>query len=89
MKKERVFTFKVDEELAESLDAIANKSAFIRKAIEDALEKKCPLCSGTGALSAEQHKHLKKFLTLHSLEKCEECDALHFVCRTEPYTALH
>ena len=82
MKKERVFTFKTDEELAEVLDRIQNKSEFIRKAIEEALGKKCPLCSGTGSLTAAQYTHMQQFLTVHSLEKCEECDAVHFVCQT-------
>ncbi len=88
-KKERVFTFKVDEALAGSLDAIANKSAFIRKAVEEALGRKCPLCGGTGSLSPEQDRHLREFLTQHPLEKCEECDAVHFVCLTGHDDALH
>jgi sugar/nucleoside kinase (ribokinase family) len=88
-KKERVFTFKTDEELAEVLDMIPNKSEFIRKAIEIALENKCPLCNGTGSLTQAQHKHMQHFLTEHSLQKCQECDAVHFVCRTEEDKALH
>lgn len=88
-KKERVFTFKTDEGLAEILDRIPNKSEFIRKAIEVALENKCPLCTGTGTLTPAQHKHMQHFLTLHPLRKCEECDAVHFVCRTDADNALH
>lgn len=83
MKKERVITFKTDEELAEILDSIPNKSAFIRQAIEAALENRCPLCNGTGSLTPAQHSHMQQFLTVHSLKKCEECDAVHFVCQTE------
>lgn len=88
-KKERVFTFKADEQLAESLELIPNKSEFIRKALESALEKKCPLCDGTGSLTPEQRKHMDSFLLLHSLERCNECDAVHFVCRTESQTDAH
>ena len=88
-KKERIFTFKVDEDLAGSLDEIANKSAFIRRAVEEALGRKCPLCGGTGALSPAQDRHLREFLTLHPLEKCEQCDAVHFVCRTDSGSPLH
>ncbi len=89
MKKERVFTFKTDGELAGILDRIPNKSEFIRKAIEVALENKCPLCNGTGSLTPAQHNHMAHFLTLHSLEKCEDCDAVHFVCQTEDEKARH
>lgn len=88
-KKERVFTFKADAHLARSLEQLPNKSEFIRKALETALEKKCPLCDGTGSLSLEQRKHMEHFLVLHSLEKCDECDAVHFVCRTEPQGDMH
>lgn len=89
MKKERVFTFKADEGLAEVLDRIPNKSEFIRKAIEVALDKRCPLCNGTGSLTPAQHNHMQHFLTLHSLETCEECDAVHFVCKTETDRSHH
>jgi DnaJ-class molecular chaperone len=79
-KKERTFTFKADESLAVSLDRIANKSEFIRQAVQTALAEKCPLCNGAGALSQQQQNHLEHFLTLHSLERCNECNAVHFVC---------
>lgn len=88
-KKERVFTFKTDENMAERLELIPNKSEFIRKALEAAMENKCPLCDGTGSLTPEQRKHMDRFLVLHSLEKCDECDAVHFVCRTESRKDMH
>ncbi len=82
MKKfqDRIFTFKTDEQLARQLDRIANKSEFIRKAILTALEHDCPLCQGTGLLTPEQRKHWDHFLTQHTLEKCDECNAVHYVC---------
>lgn len=89
MKKERVFTFKANEDLAETLDSIPNKSEFIRNAIEVALNKKCPLCNGTGTLTSAQHTHMQEFLTLHPLQKCDECDAVHFVCQTQEDKPLH
>ena len=49
--KVRVVAFKVEEELADLLDKLPNKSAFIRKAIEAQLGRPCPLCSGKGAVS--------------------------------------
>ncbi len=88
-KKERIVTFKVDEQLADDLDNIQNKSDFIRKAIQSALQQKCPLCSGTGTLSKEQQQHLVQFLSLHSLEKCEECEAVHFVCLDNCASNMH
>jgi len=89
MKKERVFTFKADEELADILDRIPNKSEFIRKAIELAMENRCPLCNGTGSLTPAQYRHMEHFMTVHSLERCDECDALHFVCGKEDENELH
>lgn len=83
MKKERVFTFKADDELADLLKRVPNRSEFIRNAIETALANKCPLCYGKGFLTDEQTKHLQKFMDQHPLEKCEECNAIHFICRTD------
>ena len=40
--------FKVDAELAAVLDAMPNKSEFIRAAIEARLGTVCPTCGGTG-----------------------------------------
>lgn len=88
-KKERVFTFKTDEGLAELLDKVTNKSEFIRKAIEVALKNTCPLCNGSGSLTSAQNKHLQHFLAHHTLEKCDECDAVHFTCRTGEINASH
>jgi hypothetical protein len=88
-KKERVVTFKVGEKLAEDLDKVPNKSDFIRKALEIALVRKCPLCNGMGVLTHEQQKHMQHFFTLHSLEKCHKCDAVHFVCQSDACEELH
>lgn len=88
-KKERVITFKADENLAENLDKIVNKSEFIRRAIETALAGKCPLCSGTGVLSHDQQRHMEHFFALHSLEKCQQCNAVHYVCQVEQGKELH
>ncbi|MDR0477983.1 MAG: hypothetical protein LBH14_08655 [Desulfobulbaceae bacterium] len=79
--KERVVTFKAGGRLAEALERLPNKSEFIRRAVELALSGACPLCSGSGHLSSEQQQHLHEFLLNHSLAKCNECHALHFVCQ--------
>jgi hypothetical protein len=43
---------KVEAELAEFLNALPNRSEFIRRAILDLLGKICPLCSGRGFVYA-------------------------------------
>jgi len=78
--KERIFTFKADTDLANRLDGIANKSEFIRRALLAALAQDCPLCQGTGILNDQQRRHWEHFLTMHTLERCRECHAVHFVC---------
>lgn len=89
IKKRRVISFKADEDLAKHLDTIVNKSEFIRRAVETALAGKCPLCSGTGVLSHDQQRHMEHFFSSHSLEKCRECNALHYVCQAEQGEELH
>ena len=78
--KERVVTFKAGGRLAEALERLPNKSEFIRRAVESALSGACPLCGGSGHLSSEQQRHLHEFLTSHTLAKCDECQAVHFIC---------
>lgn len=86
--RERIITFKTDEDMAERLDRIANKSAFIRRAILSALEHDCPLCRGTGLLSDEQRRHWQHFLSTHTLTHCTECNAVHFICNDRPTEEL-
>ncbi len=88
-KKERIFTFKTDDKMADNLDDIPNKSEFIRKAVQTALEQNCPLCSGTGTLTQQQQKHLEEFFTFHSLQECDECHAVHFVCQPTKESNRH
>ncbi|MBU0943544.1 MAG: CopG family transcriptional regulator [Proteobacteria bacterium] len=82
-KRERVFSFKADGDLAEALENTPNRSEFIRKALLTTLEHECPLCKGSGVLTLEQGKHLEQFLTVHPLTRCEECQAMHFVCHSD------
>ncbi len=79
-KKREVITFKVDQALREALEAVPNRSEFIRSAILAALESVCPVCSGTGILSPNQKEHWANFIKNHALEKCGECKELHLVC---------
>jgi hypothetical protein len=85
--KERVFTFKTDDKLAELLEEMPNRSEFIRKALLTAMDHNCPLCHGSGILTLEQQKHLQHFLATHPLEKCTDCNAVHFLCLEKPLVA--
>lgn len=81
--KHDVFTFKADVALSEALKKMPNRSAFIRRAVLQALDNVCPLCQGTGVLSPEQKKHWQEFASHHQLVKCEHCHELHLVCANE------
>ena len=82
-QKERVITFKVDEELAEVISRLPNRSAFIRKAILESLGNVCPLCQGQGTLTPEQMAHWEAFSRHHAVKSCEVCNALYLSCDHE------
>jgi len=79
-KKQEIVTFKVDETLSVILKNMPNRSDFIRTAILSALENMCPLCLGTGILTADQRRHYDFFIRDHSLQECSDCHAQYFVC---------
>ncbi len=83
-KKEEIVTFKADPGLAEELEKLPNKSDFIRRALLRAFGNECPLCSGTGTLSADQMRHWKEFLEHHHLTKCATCNEMHLACDLFP-----
>ena len=85
MRRAEVITFKVDEELAQAMSHIENRSAFIRQAILAALGNSCPLCGGNGILSVSQLKHWQKFAEHHSVEECGSCHELHLVCELDAH----
>jgi hypothetical protein len=70
-RKNDVVAFKVEEELAEFLNKLPNKSAFIRKAIFAQMSMACPLCHGTGQVSRWVHDHYAPFLSM--ARKCDGC----------------
>lgn len=82
-RKEEIITFKVDRPLWEAMQAIPNRSEFIREAIQTALEGVCPLCQGTGTLTPDQRRHWGQFTEKHVLETCEDCHAVHLVCTAD------
>jgi len=76
--KTAVVAFKVEEELAEFLNKLPNKSAFIRKAIAAQMSTACPLCSGSGQVSRWMHDHYAPLIASWNEKKCEGCgDELH------------
>ena len=71
--KTAVVAFKVEEELAEFLNQLPNKSAFIRKAIAAQMSMACPLCSGTGQVSRWSHDNYAKLLEQLAHQHCNGC----------------
>jgi metal-responsive CopG/Arc/MetJ family transcriptional regulator len=51
-RKLEVVSFKAEAPLVDALDALPNRSEFIRLALRTALKGTCPLCGGTGILSS-------------------------------------
>lgn len=84
MKKADTITFKVDPNLLEILQAMPNRSEFIRSAILCALDHVCPLCSGSGVLSPAQKKCWDKFSENHEIRRCIESDQIQILCNVEP-----
>lgn len=71
--KTAVVAFKVEEELAEFLNELPNKSAFIRKAIVAQMSMACPLCHGSGQVSRWIHDHYLPLLASWANRECEGC----------------
>jgi hypothetical protein len=73
MPKTAVVAFKVESELAEFLNQLPNKSAFIRKAIAAQMSRACPLCNGSGQVSRWAHDHYAPLLASWKTRDCEGC----------------
>ncbi len=71
--KTAVVAFKVERELADLLNKLPNKSAFIRKAIEAQLGMACPLCNGRGMVPRGVHDHYAPILKDHNRHECDGC----------------
>lgn len=71
--KTAVVAFKVEEELAQFLNQLPNKSAFIRKAIAAQMSMACPLCSGSGQVSRGMHDRYIPLLKAWNSRKCQGC----------------
>lgn len=71
--KTAVVAFKVEAELADLLNKLPNKSAFIRKAIEAQLGMACPLCNGRGVVPRGIHDHFAPLLNRLGSRQCDSC----------------
>src|SRR5437763_5841872 len=71
--KSQIVAFKVEDELADFLNKLPNKSAFIRKAIVAQLGMTCPLCSGAGVVPKGIHEHYAPLLAKNASRKCDGC----------------
>ena len=71
--KKNIVAFKVEEDLAEFLNKLPNKSAFIRKAIVAQLGMACPLCTGTGVVPRGIHDHYAPMLSRYNVRRCDGC----------------
>ena len=70
----QIVAFKVEPELAALLDAMPNKSEFIRAAVQGRLSSACPLCRGTGiAPFGGVGDELTKLVQQHPLCVCAGC----------------
>src|SRR5947209_15273285 len=74
--KTAVVAFKVENELAELLDKLPNKSAFIRNAIAAQLGVSCPLCHGKGVVPRGVHDHYAPVLNQYRSRNCDGCGNL-------------
>ncbi|OAI38876.1 hypothetical protein AYO40_06245 [Planctomycetaceae bacterium SCGC AG-212-D15] len=73
LPKTKVVAFKVEEQLADFLNKLPNKSAFIRKAIAAQLDMACPLCNGSGVVARGVHDHYAPLLKQLSHKHCDSC----------------
>src|ERR1700693_2262595 len=71
--KTEVVAFKIEEELAEFLNKLPNKSAFIRKAIAAQLGMACPLCNGKGVVPRGVHDHYAPLMKELNSGHCNGC----------------
>ena len=71
--KQKVVAFKVEEELADILASLPNKSEFIRRAIAAQLGTTCPLCKGEGIVSRDLHDRAEEALKGMKPRGCDSC----------------
>jgi hypothetical protein len=68
-----VVTFRVDRHLAEALDKLPDKSAFIRDALRSSFHAKCPACGGEGRVDCDAADWLREVLEREGARSCGCC----------------
>lgn len=71
--KTDIVAFKVEKDLADLLNKLPNKSAFIRKAITAQLGMACPLCMGKGVVPRGIHDHYVGLIKQMAAHPCDGC----------------
>lgn len=72
-QKSVVVTFRVDPHLAEALERIPDKSAFIREALMSSLHEPCPACGGAGRVDCDAAEWIAKLLASKGARTCACC----------------
>ena len=77
--KSRTVAVKVEDELADFLDRLPNKSDFIRRAILAQFGTACPLCAGSGQVPAAIGEHYGPVLRQHRERACLKCGTVEVI----------
>lgn len=74
-RKSVLVALKIDAETAAALDAVENRSEFIREALRARLDDVCPLCAGSGRRPAASALPQPGRRHLHALPRarCGDC----------------
>ena len=88
-RKGEIITFKADDSLLDAMKGVPNRSEFIRTALLAALDSVCPVCRGTGVLTPDQRTHWRAFADAHTVEECDHCHEVQFVCTGARATRPH
>jgi hypothetical protein len=73
-QKQTVVSFRVDHHLAEILNSLPDKSAFIREAILRRFHTECPFCQGRGVLPRTIADWLAEQLPDIKVVECRCCN---------------
>ncbi len=73
-QKQTVVSFRVDHHLAEILNNLPDKSAFIREAILRRFHTECPFCQGRGVLPGLIAEWLEAQLPQMKTVECQCCN---------------